>query len=111
MDVTVRVPHVDTPHAGVRPRVTVMDAETAKVRHYTHAFQVNDSELVPLALDPVGAMGRAGVDFIRKMARATADPRSYKYQVFLRELFPRVSVALQNGNGWVLRWSSQRSRS
>ena len=105
VDVTVRVPVLQGPDTGVQALATVLAGEAAKVSFYNREFIVADHQFVPLALDPVGAMGPAGVNFVRNMARLVAPVKTYQYQVFLRELYTRISVALQCGNAAVLRAS------
>jgi hypothetical protein len=104
VDVTVVNPQADVRYVNERPRVTAMEAEKRKISKYEKRFDIREQELVPLAFEPVGAMGPAAIVFLKAMARRVAvDPKSYSYQLALRELYTRLSVALQRGNALVLR--------
>ncbi len=91
---TIRTPRLQEARIGVRMRAKANNVEQSKFAFYNPEFAVCDGELCPMGLEPVGAMGPAGVGFIRLMAQAMAKPGSDTYQVFLRELsLTRVSVS------------------
>jgi hypothetical protein len=102
---------VDTVISGVdfslalEARASAEAAAAAKLKHYSDRFDIPAASIIPVAMEPPGALAEITVEWLKRMAKVAATTRTDAqggtrvnwtyYGKLVREVFEQVAVQLQ----------------
>jgi hypothetical protein len=103
LDTTISHPTLETAGALSKIGAQAELKQKIKIKKYTETYQLEDSQIIPFAMETYGAWNPMSIDYLRNLAKEAAAVSQKPYSVLYRQATERISVALQRMNAYVLR--------